>query len=1408
MTYINLDRKFSQIIPDDSLKLNAEESIQWSALLQEYRCVVLAEAGAGKTLEFKKQAEKLEQARKFSFFIRIEDIDNELTTSFEVGDESLFLDWISSTDDAWFFLDSVDEARLRGPKEFQSKIKKFVQKVKSAAQRCHVYISSRPYSWRYTEDATLLDSELFFPLDGNTDKSSLKVYQLNPLKYEDIQQFCQQRSVHNIAELINEIKRFDLLSLAERPFDLDNIILKWRSDNKLDSRLNIIKYNIEQRLRERHTLDRKSNTINFEKLYEGAQRLAAAVILMRNMNIATPSSMHDNDKVINASTLLPDWNNEEVTSLLQSGIFNDILYDAVSFRHRDIREFLASQWFFKLLNGDDRLSVEKLFFREQFDKKIIVPTLRPLLPWLAVLDDKICKKVIQYQPEIIFESGDPSQLSLEVRKQVLSKYIDRIVNNKDGCTISYNSAVTKIANADLETLVVSLINQYIDNDNAIFFLAQMAWQGRYTQATTTLKLIALDSSRDVYLRRISIRAIIGSSNDQNKYELWTDLNKKKPLDRKLIAELVSEIEPDESIIRLLIDSLQIANDKKQYQYDDLNQSLTYFIQKCEERLIFELLIGIEKLLRTQPCYRAREYELSKQYAWTLDIAFKIIEKLVKERSDFALEKITINILIDSIALKYHEDFSVSIKSNYLESNIPMWEQLNDKLYWCAIDRSRKYIVSTNNGGRLLNDFNVCDEEHFWEFNDKSLDRLLNYLDEKTCDDQIVIINRAFAIYNQKNKCVDILEKIQEKSTNYPDLKKHVNSLLNPVLDDTYIEDQQKWKDIQLLREKERAETIQSRLDWINRLKNNPEQIFNTPATLNAQLSNNHVWLMNSIEKKTQSHSAYANWGSLIPEFGENVANAYKDSAKKFWRIYKPKLYSEDSNLKKNSTPDNLIFGLAGLEIEFSEDLNFFKKLNDNEINNAIRYITWDSPGFPSWFEKLYQLFPNKVIEAINKELVWEFESAAHDIKNSYNHVIQDIFYHTPWLHNDIAPKILDWLKKNSPVFLHKDQRTYAVQILINSTLGKENFILLAKQMVAKSNSNEQKAWWYALYVDSDPQNGILSLTNWLKSLPEIDAVNSAQIFVCHLLGKIHAINGRAGDNEFKKIKYLKMLHALMNKYIKIEEDLHRANTGAYSPTLRDNAQDARDLLFKYLKEIPCAESYHAIQELSKETICETRRIWLERIAYDIALSCGDIDAWHIEQIRDFEISGSIKPKTHKELFNLAVLKTIDLKDWLENGDDSAWLTWKRVKKETEMRNLIARELKQKGIGKFSITQEYELANSQRTDIRLDHFMITSPVPIELKILDKDWTGPKLCERLRNQLVGDYLRETTAGCGIFLLVAQNADKKWKIQSKNVGLDGLEEALQNYWYSIAHEWTGIDCIKVIVIDLNKRGKVSDS
>jgi len=85
---------------------------RWHEIEGEYRVLIIADPGAGKTFEAKTRARKMREGGKNAFFIRIEKIDASFDHAFEIGTAEEFAAWFGSTEEAWFFLDFVDEAQL------------------------------------------------------------------------------------------------------------------------------------------------------------------------------------------------------------------------------------------------------------------------------------------------------------------------------------------------------------------------------------------------------------------------------------------------------------------------------------------------------------------------------------------------------------------------------------------------------------------------------------------------------------------------------------------------------------------------------------------------------------------------------------------------------------------------------------------------------------------------------------------------------------------------------------------------------------------------------------------------------------------------------------------------------------------------------------------------------------------------------------------------------------------------------------------------------------------------------------------------------------------------------------------------------------------------------------------------
>lgn len=1429
-SHVPLERQFSPV-PKSEEEAERDEILSawghvtpktWDDMDIEFRCVILAEAGAGKTEELRQRAILLASQGRPAFFIRIEDIEADFYNAFEIGEEIQFESWLQSTGDAWFFLDSVDEARLENPRVFDKALRRFAKGIERGAQRAHIYLSSRPYAWRPREDRRLLDEILFLaaPQRGEVGKevqqtepqSTLTIYTMRHLDEDRIRRFCMARAAKDIDRLLLEIERANLWDLAERPFDLEGILAKWAKDNELGGRLELLRHNIDKRLLDDHNLDRvQRQPLNIEQARHGARLLAAAVILTGTPGLNVPD-VAPVKPGIDAETVLADWDPKDVRTLLERGIFNDVIFGAVRFRHRAVRELLAAEWFDGVLQAShSRHAVENLFFRKQYGEEIIAPRLRPILPWLILFDDKIRRQSLAIYPEIAIEGGDPSRLPFPERQRILKEIVRRIVANENGRSVQDNSAIARIANSDLTEDVQQLLDEFIDNEDAIFFLGRLVWQGEMASCVPSLVAIAVDGTRGIYARIASTRAVMTCGSTEQKQNLWHQLNKNNAqIPRKLLAELVEEEVPNSINVAHLLISLGKLPPYERYEGTGLGHALHEFVERLpiveDQQAISQLLDGLHSYIETPPYIEGPECPISEEYIWLLSPATLAVERLVVARSAVALGVTALSILLKVPALRFWSGEDFSEQKNDLPTLVPAWPELNDALYWASIEEARATKMAQSSEP-LTDDWSVFWLGHFWAFDTASLPRLLGFMRTRALqDDRLVALSTAFKVYVQADRLAHILSNLKDAVADDSVLRKQLDNFLNPPMPETIRKHEEERAECLRQRSVKKEQKKQTRYAWIAELRANPSRVRNPPNLEPGDLTTDQYSLLREVRGSAlaMSRSNCASWQALIPDFGDVVAQAYRDAAVNHWRNYLPTLRSEGA--PKDSTPYTLIFALAGLEIEATENPVFPGDLDESQIRHALRYITWELNGFPSWLKRMHQAFPDLVEEAVIKELLWELENTGSDAPMHY--ILQKLVYHAPWLHAPIAPVILEWVEANPTCI--STIRHYCLHLLVKGGTDPARLAELASQQIAQTNDSDSISWWYALRVDCEPANGISEVEQWFSSLDKEAATRAAQVFITTLMGGSHVREGGPYIGRFQTVEYLKSLYVLMHRYIRAKEDIKRAGGGVYSPGQRDDAQDARNRLFTLLSQIPGKVSYTAIKQLIHEHPDPDYRSWMAKQAYIRAETDGDLEPWSAEQVSAFDKSQTITPITHRQLFDLTVHRLLDLKNWLERGNDSPWQTWQRANDETEMRTLIAGWLNQECRHQYTTAQEPELANNQRMDIWLQNTNVRSPVPIELKLLGKGWSGPKLCERLRNQLAGDYLREETAGCGVMLLVyeGKTTKKRWTINGHRVGLSELDNALIHYWLGIAGEFPGVEAIDVIVIDLTMRAQVCNS
>lgn len=410
--FIDLNRSFVKITEDHDFDMEEDpyaevfakfvknyhnnfETKKWVDLFQLQRVIILAEAGAGKTAEIRFATKKLRREGKKAFFFRLEHINSDFDSSFEIGEKAEFDEWRTCDEQGWFFLDSVDEARLLGPKQFEQAIRKFGAELGENKQRAYIYITSRISEWRPQSDLDLVkkqlpfevtldkeiqdkDSDLIF-LEG-TSNNTIKpygnqereqyeptVFALRSLDLGQISIFSQAFYVQDLEVFLKAIEKHEANIFSTRPQDLKDLIAYWKQHREIANRAKMIEASITSKLEEENPDRQSALPLNPEEARYGAEILAASVTFLKKNRILIPDENADptiKAEAINAKSILTDWDFKKTQALLQRPIFDEAIYGTVRFHHRSVREYLTAKWLYRLLQeGKSRRSIEGLFLQ-------------------------------------------------------------------------------------------------------------------------------------------------------------------------------------------------------------------------------------------------------------------------------------------------------------------------------------------------------------------------------------------------------------------------------------------------------------------------------------------------------------------------------------------------------------------------------------------------------------------------------------------------------------------------------------------------------------------------------------------------------------------------------------------------------------------------------------------------------------------------------------------------------------------------------------------------------------------------------------------------------------------------------------------------------------------------------------
>ena len=339
--FIELDRTFRDLAISDEdgdeakmVRLFAREaSTRWADLLVEPRVIVLAEAGSGKTprrsgifaVAYAPRASRPSScASSMSSTISRPASRKGTSRSSRPGSHS--------SDQGWLFLNSVDEARLRDPKDFERAIRRIGKRIERALQRAHIVITGRTEAWRPATDLLLCRTNLRWDAPAKAPDEApapqgkyavaaeraakrenrhapFRIVTLEDLHGAQVETFAVAKGVTDIKAFTKAVERAEAWSFTTRPLDLAETVEFWNNHQRIGSRHDLMTSSVGKSLEERDQDRADARPIAINRIREGARLVAAATTLCQESAIRVPDG-DQNSKGLPIKGVLTDWNDQ------------------------------------------------------------------------------------------------------------------------------------------------------------------------------------------------------------------------------------------------------------------------------------------------------------------------------------------------------------------------------------------------------------------------------------------------------------------------------------------------------------------------------------------------------------------------------------------------------------------------------------------------------------------------------------------------------------------------------------------------------------------------------------------------------------------------------------------------------------------------------------------------------------------------------------------------------------------------------------------------------------------------------------------------------------------------------------------------------------------------------------------
>jgi hypothetical protein len=1415
-THVPFERQFAS--PSEEASRNYEYmalfgsqesgTLRWNELLQCKCVVILGEGKCGKTHEFKTQHQKLREGGKFSFFVPLELLhDGDFLDTVTEEEEHEFELWLENSDsEAVFFLDAVDELKLRKG-TLRKALRKIKEAMKSQAHRARFFISCRPNDWFEELDLGIVsglvppiklkaqttdspDGEEVFStvisrkkfserqqgVDNGDIEQAVKVLSLLPLTRKETIEFAKLYAPNHAQALETHLEDKELWHLYQLPADIISALEQLESDGLLGNLEEQLAFGISQKIRE--VSAKKRNSLSERQAMEGAQRIALSLFLMKRRSIYLQTSGVDTEG-IGAADILEDWSLDMQIELLGKSLFDPIGVGAFRFHHRSTQEFLAAQRLKKLrASGLSTSDLFNLFFADIGDEKVIVPSMEPVVAWMALWYQDILSKVKNRNPLLLFRQGLPALLSLEVRSELIAIFVRRFAGSEWRRIGVGHQELKRVTTSELAPVVRKLWEQAYTGYETRELLLELIYLTPMSGCSDLAFQAAFDQSLPSNHRTYAALAVLKCGTIEQVGQLGKNIvagGWPEQLVRSILPELLPEAINLEGFIELSHSLQEIPGSLHGLGYALLKSVKSDAVPKAQKVIIrnnFTQAVWENRL--ADGCVHRANSLFDHFVDSVIAACFETVPTEPEEIDNWAW----------SLAVAFHfGERQTSIiardETKKLQQLLSTEVELRKAFFWACFDITEALEAPESDWHRFVS------SDYGWllrPFTHNDFSWLLQALSPAAAEERRGVAFYTLSQFVRDGNEPEILKQISELVSDRVDLFEELEKVINPPPRES---DKYEVKIIKLQEERAVKETkrMSGWQSWRKKVMDDE----------NFQLDDEHCdnTLYNLYEaiKNTDSGNTWGHWNSGFVEtaFSKDFLKKVREKLSDYWKSSVIQLFSERPEGSRNSFQINTLMALFATKC-CAENGDWAIGLDKNDAIQATRISTLELNGFASFITQLEALHPSVVIEVIIRELQHQLDTL---LNIGEAPILRDIFYHgTQLMKVHAAVNVTS----NLPIVMqairigNNSESKYALELVATHGTDEtvDETLAVLKTLINDSEKLELTVRNYCVYAIakldlSSACDYVLKLSNDLSSQ---DMREQAIALFAVTFGEHHRDGKLSFDciEPTRRLEQLKKLVIRAYQAIKpIEDEEH---TGCYTPNTRDHAEHARSFLLECIATTNSPKTLSVLYELSSLPEFAHLSDRLKQMATELAARISEPEAMNASNFRKFDQELQYLPYDTSSLFSVMNNRLADFEHHLINDEQSIVDTLRKVDGETELRRFISYWMNQNSRGAYTITQEAVVVSEKRTDIRLHVSSLDRYASIELKLDDtrNKWSGTQLRVALEEQLVGRYLNHERSYVGC-LLIGMRESRKWEHPDTGKRMD-LKETV-NWLQGIADE-----------------------